>query len=826
MSLLLSFVLGAAAFHVHRFFPLTTAAFAAAASLFCLYKTLASGLSFIAALRYGLLAAAAAAAFLYARAFHMPVHPPDQLAGERLVLEVRPRSEAIRLTGAEPLFSQVVHVKAAEDSHGTMIYLHDVRLLTGRPLAPDSTYHVEGYVSKDSVFLNPGSGAQLLRVRGEEVSELQPETTAAARVRAFFERARARINRQLKEHFSEAAASFLMSQVTGERGYLSAETREAFNASGLAHILSISGTHFGLLMLFLFALFRALFRRLPYAVLVLMTNYITPSQTAAVFSLPFVAAYLGISDMSVPAVRSFVMITLFLLGLLLQRRGFWLNALLFAACLLLIVDPGSLADLSFQLSFIAVLCIGAAAHQGKTEAPADATDDNGGQPAEDPDMGDYGISKRLKRLLSPLRAALVVSLAATAGTAPLVAYHFHYLSLISPLSNLVITPLVGFVLLPIALCSSFIFLLTGYFPFEAILEAMVTAALSLISLIAEFRFAAIAVPAFPPVLLGTFYFGLLLCVHAIVRGGSDGMLRKRHGAFELSAGVAVALLPLVLYWGGNMVSPRALSVTYLDVGQGDASVVELPDGRTFVIDAGKTGRQVTGFLRYRGIRKIDALIVSHGQTDHAGGLVHLMETFPVSEVWHNGLVLLPRDVAGYALQRSLQRGDVIRGEGYKVVVLHPYEGFYTMDRRGDEANNASLVIRIEGHGQSFLFPGDTEAESEEDLVHLDGALKSTVMKVPHHGSASSLSSEILALVSPDIAVISLGRRNIFDFPHEETLLKLRSVRTFRTDRDGAVRVTAAGNGALFVRTWKDSQLTEATGLADEVGNFRRVCAVW
>lgn len=824
MSLLLSVLSGIAAFHLFRFFPFTVGALTLAAALFCLYRVLAPAPSFATVLRYAVPALIAAAAFLYARASHVPLYPPDRLAGETLTMEVRARSEARILSGTDPLFSQVAGVRSAEDRDGAAIRLGDVRLQGGRPLMPGSAYRVEGYVPGDAVFLNPGSGGHLLRVRALEITELPSETTAAARLRAFFEGARARINGQLRERFSEESASFLMSQVTGERSLLSAGTRDAFNATGLAHILSISGTHFGLLMLFLFALFRALFRKLPYAVLVKMTNHVTPSQTAAVFSLPFVAAYLGISDMSIPAVRSFVMITLFLIGLLLQRRGFWLNTLLFAACLILVVHPESLADLSFQLSFIAVFCIGVAAQTGKDDLlPDTAAAPSGGS---DGDRQVRGLSRRLRSALLSLRSALLISLAAAAGTSPLVAFHFHYLSLISPLSNLLITPLVGFVLLPLALLSSFTFLLTGHFPFESVLGAVVTVVLSLISLFAEFRYAAIPIPAFPPALLIAFYCGLLFCVCAIMRHKIAAVENRRPLTVPFFAGVATALVPLVAYGAWLALTPRTLSVTFLDVGQGDASVVELPDGRTFVVDTGKTGRQAAAFLNYRGIRKIDALIVSHAQTDHAGGLAYLTDSFPVAEVWHNGLVRFPPDVGAEAVVRPLQRGDVILGEGYAVYVLHPYEGFYTTGRRGDEGNNASLVLKIESGGRSFLFPGDIEAEAEEDLVHLGDALKSTLLKVPHHGSASSLTPELFAKVSPDIAVISLGRRNVFGFPHRDTLDTLGSVRTFLTDRDGAIRVMVSSDGKLDVKTWRESQLVEATGLADELMNLEKVCAAW
>lgn len=434
-------------------------------------------------------------------------------------------------------------------------------------------------------------------------------------------------------------------------------------------------------------------------------------------------------------------------------------------------------------------------------------------------MQDIGLPAETMPFTSQVRPPRLA--AASAGTAPLVAYHFHYLSLISPLTNLVITPFIGFVILPLALISSFVFLLSGYFPFEGLLDSLTAALLSLISAVARFRFAAVPVSAFPSVLLATFYAGLLIFAWSVLRSQSSRSLR----ALRVAA-VLTALTPFIAYAVSSALSARHLTVTYLDVGQGDASVVEMPDGRVFFIDTGRTGRQVEQFLRYRGIDRIDSLILSHSQADHSGGVERLMNVFAVSEVWHNGRMILPAGLSPQSSRRSLQRGDIITGQGFRIIVYHPYEGFYTADTEGNEENNASLVLRIEGRRQSFLFPGDVETEAEDDLAHFGELLKSSVLKVPHHGSASSLSQDFLDVVSPEVAVISLGRGNVYGFPHRDTLDKLEQVRLFVTGRDGAIGIRESGDGSLTIKTWKDSQLSEAAGFAGELMNLRRIASVW
>ncbi|HWR57379.1 MAG TPA: ComEC/Rec2 family competence protein, partial [Thermodesulfovibrionales bacterium] len=167
--------------------------------------------------------------------------------------------------------------------------------------------------------------------------------------------------------FDRDSAALLSSITIGETSGMSDELKTAFSKTGLAHLLSISGTHFGLFSMLVFGMFRLLILSIPYRFLQRVTVFLTPSQAAAIISLPFVFVYLFISGLSIPAVRSFIMINIFLLGLLIGRRGFWLNSLLLAAFLICLWDPSAVVNISFQLSFLAVLFIGFFVVEGKME---------------------------------------------------------------------------------------------------------------------------------------------------------------------------------------------------------------------------------------------------------------------------------------------------------------------------------------------------------------------------------------------------------------------------------------------------------------------------
>jgi competence protein ComEC len=322
----------------------------------------------------------------------------------------------------------------------------------------------------------------------------------------------------------------------------------------------------------------------------------------------------------------------------------------------------------------------------------------------------------------------------------------------------------------------------------------------------------IKIPAFPLIVVFLFYAGFLFY---FLSG------RKR-------ATLIIPFLSVLLYFLIILSEKKELTITYLDVGQGDSAVIELPDRKTIVIDTGKSGRETASYLKYRGKKEIDALVLSHVHPDHTGGLDYLLKRFKIKEIWDNRRIILPEDYLyqGKIKHRALNRGDVIEGKGYSIYVLHPYPEFYTYYGNDyDEANNDSLVLKIKSKNKSFIFPGDVEEEAEEDLLNLGGWLKSNVIKVPHHGGKTSAYKPFLEAVSPDVAVISLGRDNSFGHPHKETLDALQGVSIFRTDTDGAVKIQESEKG-LEIKTYKDFQFEKTNSFKKERKNIKRIFMVW
>lgn len=688
----------------------------------------------------------------------------------------------------------------------TSEYLRDVKgreitIISESGMKKDMHYTILAKTGKDMNRLNPGTfiserfAVYLETINKEEPFERMP-------VLVWFEGKRDSLTRYLESNFDIDSGALLAAITTGEWSTMSEGLKDAFSTTGLAHLLSISGTHFGLFSLLIFSMARFLLRSMPYKYLQRFTIYLTPSQAAAILSLPFMLMYLFISGASIPALRSFIMINIFLLGLLLGRKGFWLNSLLFAALVICIWEPSSILNLSFQLSFLAVLLIGLSIGDKEKDTEDVAS------------SGESTGSNRLwPRFVKHLKDSILLTLFVSLGTAPLVAYYFHYFSIISPLSNLIITPFIGFVLVAVSLVSAFTFMFSGYYPFHSLVALCAEISVKSVKLSAAIPFADFKIPPFPLVVLAVFYAGIVAYLALHIKKSE-----KKKYALILPATVLAVFLTVLL------TEKKSLSVTYLDVGQGDSAVVETA-GKVVVIDTGRTGRELYNYLKYLGKKDVDALILTHADDDHSAGASWLIEKSMVKEIWDNGLLIYP-DSFRNIRHRPLERGDVITGRGMTIYVLHPYKGFYTFSgTEAAEENNNSLVVKVKGERQTFLFTADTAEEAEEDMTNLGVWLKSDVLKVAHHGSRFSTTEDFLRMVSPEVAVISVGRHNTYGHPSRDTLDRLEGIKIYRTDRDGAIKITETPDG-LKVKTYKNFQFEKAKNISGEWRNIKRLFVQW
>ena len=630
--------------------------------------------------------------------------------------------------------------------------------------------------------LNPGSNVKdELSVMVLKVFDI--EDTGSSFV-GKIEKYRYRINEYIMRNFDKDSAGFLCSITTGYKEGITKEIRDAFNRTGISHILSISGTHFGLFSLSVFFVIRTILRFVPYKLLVRITIFLTPLQLSSILCIPFMLLYLCLSGASIPAVRAFIMTSLFLIGLLINRKGSWLSFLVFSAFIIVLWNPENIKSISFQLSFLAVLFIGFALNYSK----------------------DY---KERNVFSKKIRDTLLITLSATIGTSTLIAYYFNYVSLISPITNLLITPIIGFIVIPLSVFSCFIFLLTGKFMSISLISFVTGFSIQLVKYLSSISYSALKVPVFPLIIVVLFYFGFV-----------PYLLLKRRKHLLL-----LPFLPIIVYIIFCIFKKEELSVTFLDVNQGDSAVVELPSRKVIVIDTGRTGYETLSFLRYIGKDNVDALVISHVHPDHSGGALYILRELLVDELWDNGKITYPVELSNIR-HRLLEKGDVVEYGSSKIYVLHPYSGFYTMfGNEHDEANNDSLVLKVIYKNNSILFTGDIEEEAQKELLNLGTWLKSDVIKIPHHGAKSSAYEPFFEIVSPKIAVISLGKGNPFGHPHKEMLDIISNSDVYRTDVDGAIKVSIT-ESSIKVKTFREFGFMEAKSLKDELRNVKCLFETW
>ncbi|MBI3808904.1 MAG: DNA internalization-related competence protein ComEC/Rec2 [Nitrospirae bacterium] len=619
-------------------------------------------------------------------------------------------------------------------------------------------------------------------------------------------------------------AGLYLALVTGETGYLTQDIRDAFMASGTMHILSISGSHLGLIGIVIFWSVRRAVLALPPRALLRLSVQTTATRVAAGATILPVVLYALLGGAETATVRSLVMILIVLAATLLGRTHSMGTGLALALLLIVGWDPLAPFDISFQLSFLSVLVIvlvmGVRAHS-EAEAVAGGFSD------------ERGIRGRMQEGMAE---TLLVSVLITVASAPLVAAYFNQVAWVGVVSNILVVPFVGFLVLPASLLACLGTLLSGSDDLAgtAIVQPLLHALVWMVQGFAAVPGAELRVPSPAVWQMLFFYLFLAAC-----------FLWRRKVAGQVAGVLAVGMLIFWTWAPRDLPEPGTVRLTFLDVGQGDAALVETADGHAMLIDGGTASEKydvgriaVAPLLWDRGIRRLDLVVATHPQQDHVGGLAFVVGKFEVGEFWTNGV---SRDVA--FLQR-LEEVIVARGVRVRPVssaeedvsvgdcrarvlnpVLSPEGGGSGSD--GKRLNNQSIVLHLRCGKSAFLFTGDVEREAEAWLTERGGDLEAAVLKVPHHGARGSVYPPLLGAVKPQVAVVSVGRANAYGHPSRVMLEAYagRGIPILRTDLHGAVTVRGTEAGLQLScesgRRLRRVKLGAGTGNV-EVQNMRRL----
>ncbi len=629
------------------------------------------------------------------------------------------------------------------------------------PLDPGQRLQVELRLVRARGFRNPGvfDHAAWLRRQGILVVGSGPAagvTALEAGRPGWPVRVRRAVRGAIERALPPASAALLDGLLLGERADLPPEIDEAFRRAGVYHVLAVSGFNVALVAGSVLALLRlARLGRRP----------------AAAGALAAVLGFAVVVGPEPSVLRAVVMGVLVLGALLLDREASVVNGLALAALVLLAARPADLADPGFQLSFAATL--------GIVLAP-------------------------LPR--GRLAAALAVSAAAQLAVLPIALAHFNQLPVLGVLANLGAVPLAGLATV-LGLLGAALSLgseAAGALLFNAAWPVLL-ALRALVALVARVPGALLHLPAPPWSATAAYVLSLALGLAAWRRwrrAPARGQARRPpdRRPVLLAGAAALLLLTAVAVGAWPLVRPPdgRLRLTVLDGGQGDAIVVETPDGRALLVDGGPGGpwrldagdRVVSPFLWNRGVLRLAAVVATHDDQDHAGGLAAVRRNFAVAGTlapghrhWLGGVPMLV--LAPGALPAP---GDA-----------PPAPGAAAPARRG---NDRAPVVRVDHGLVSFLLASDIGADAEAALLAGGAPVAATVLKVAHHGAAGSTTRAFLGQARPRVAVISVGARNPYGHPSARTLERLAAAgaRVYRTDRDGAVILETDGAG-LTVTAW-------------------------
>jgi competence protein ComEC len=690
-------------------------------------------------------------------------------------------------------------------------------------LLPGDELVIRSMLTRPYRFGNPGSfdypaflAANNIRIVGKinsiaHIHRLIQEPSWLQSLRYLPERIRLSLRDMIDNTFPPQEAGIYRALLIGDRSGIDKESLESFKASGVMHILAISGLHLSLVASALFLIFYWLARRSRY----LLLHY-SCKKLALLATIPPLCGYALLAGAQTPVLRSLIMVLVFILAFCVRRQRSPFTTLSFAALLILVLNPLSLFTVSFQLSFAAVAALILILPRISTLVQQKEATDKGSM------VRFFTGSTRL------VTAAILVSITATLGTAPLLLHSFNLISTVGPVANLLLEPLLCLWSLPLGLLSIPLLFVNPQYG-EWFLQAGgigITAALSLTAFFAEYNFSTLWLPTPAIGIILLYYITLALCF----------------APFSRKKTIPVFLFVCALFF----FPPQSFlykystqsELVFLDVGQGSSTLILFPGGKKILIDGGGSSTAkfnvgesiIAPYLWHRGLTHLDAIVITHPDGDHCNGISFLLRRFHPKTLWVNG------DTGhnqGYANLLDLARNldiNIKQPESNEVImaaqgaVLHNISNPF-LDTSNNypagsplSSNAKSLILRYSEEGQNFscLFPGDISRKVEKALLENKSLLHSSILLAPHHGSKTSNSPLFLDVVNPQQIVVSAGRFRplLFPSPQLRSHCRENNIPLLNTSELGAITIrnnSVRGELSTFVNVSKKAHSTQLYG---------------
>jgi competence protein ComEC len=614
---------------------------------------------------------------------------------------------------------------------------------------------------------------------------------------------RERLAASLARALPEPQGSLAQAILLGLRGNIPDSLQQAFSRTGTAHLLAISGLHMSIIIAIFLSLGVLLFGR-RRSIYIWLT-------------LGFTWLYALLAGMHPPIIRAAIMGSLFVIAVYLGRQGSAIIALAFAAAVMVGIQPGLLWSVSFQLSFLAMAGLILFFPRLQTW----------GRKGISKILGDREALMAAGNMMSDVFAA---SLAATVAVAPLIAYNFGIISLVGLPATFFALPALPFIIIVGALVA-FVGLVVAFA--AQILGWLAWLFLSYLVLLVRgfdaLPYSSLNVATISPwYILG--YYAVLAGVIALLSYRTrltDISSRLTSGMQKVAQGISKPrlgfspkwlVLPLlvvaVVVWSMALTMPdNRLHVSFFDVGQGDSILIQTPSGQNILIDGGPDSQRINLGLSEKlpfWDRTIDLVVSTQPQADHVTGLVEVLQRYNVAQVLESGVSYdssIYQEWCNFIEDKGIEHDvvcvgqEIDFGDGIKMEVLNPPAILW--QETSDDVDNNGVVLRLSWGNVSFLFTADIRADTEFELIGQRANLKCTVLKVAHHGSKTSTTSQFLAAADPEVAVICVGADNSFGHPSAEVLDRLTDRldegNVYRTDENGTIEFITDGE-TLWVKT--------------------------
>lgn len=654
--------------------------------------------------------------------------------------------------------------------------------LEGEYSAPEGQRNFKGYSYKEYLMTKEIYGTVKIE-NSNDVETIKKDQSN------FFEKMINKLSNLLKRKVEillpENSASLLKGILLGDCIDISDDVKENFKECNLAHMLAVSGAHLSYLII---------------GINLILSKKIFGKRASKIITIFIIIIFMNITNMSQSIERAGISSIICIIASLIHRKPDAINAVAIAVLCTVIKNPLSILNVGMQLSYAGTLSLLMFAN-GREENNSRETIEN---------------SEKGKDIKKYLVESIKVTLCANILIMPLTIYKFNTISLNFILANLVAGPLLGLALILglIMLVTSFVSLNIAKF-ISFILNIILIVLIKSTKLISQIPYSNITV--ITPYLISIVIIYIIIFLGYYI--AKSPKLRKRLKVNKklIIKTIAIVLsITIISVATLNLLEEKKLKLYFVDVGQGDCTYLKTPSGKNILIDGGgnrdkekyDVGKKVLlPYLLDRRVKKLDYIIVSHFDADHAQGLEAVIQNIKVKNI------IVCKQASDSALYQEIiklckkkkvniitvKRGQTIKIDKYvHFEILHPGDIMLDDGKGGLNANAivAKMYCTIKNKTTTIMFTGDIEEKAEEELVKIYGdKLKADILKVAHHGSKTSSTAEFLKCVSPKIALIGVGKGNTFGHPNSGVLARLEDInaKIYRTDKLGEITVTISKN---------------------------------